>query len=71
MSRNFAARLSEMEHDVPDDAPNGEGLSVVDTTGILKGSADIECEWSPPKPDGAFTLPIYPAPSDLPHKVNR
>ena len=50
------------------DAPSREGLSVMDGTGILKGNADIGCEWSPPKPDNAFTLPIYPAPSDLPQR---
>lgn len=66
MNRSLATFAPEAIDD--DDAPSREGLSVVDGTGILKGNADIECEWSPPKPDYAFTLPIYPTPSDLPQR---
>lgn len=68
MNRSLAARAPAVPDDDPGDAPTREGLSVIDTSGILKGNADIECEWSPPKPDNAFTLPIYPAPSDLPER---
>ena len=68
MNHSLAACVSEEIDDDADDTPSREGLSVVDATGILKGNADIECEWSPLKPDNAFTLPIYPAPSDLPKR---
>lgn len=71
MNRSRAAGVPAAADDATNDAPSREGLGLVDATRILKGNADIECEWSPPKPDHAFTLPIYPAPSDLPHKVNR
>lgn len=68
MNRALAAQGPTPTDDDIEAMPTREGLSVIDTTGILTGNADIECEWSPPKPDNAFTLPIYPAPSDLPKR---
>lgn len=68
MNRSLATCVPVAIDDDNDGAPSREGLSVVDGTGILKGNADIECEWSPPKRDNAFTLPIYPTPSDLPQR---
>lgn len=46
--------------------PPDDDYQVVDCTGVILGNADIVCERATPAPDHAFTLPIYPAPSDLP-----
>lgn len=56
---------ARMPHDEQTDAPTADGLDVTHADGVVKGNADIVCERGTPQPDGAFTLPIYPKPSDF------
>jgi hypothetical protein len=41
------------------------GTDTIDCTGVILGNDDIVCERGEAQPDGAFTLPIYPKPSDF------
>jgi hypothetical protein len=41
------------------------GTDTIDCTGVILGNDDIVCDRGEAKPDGAFTLAIYPKPSDF------
>ena len=41
------------------------GIDSIDCTGVIVGNDEIVCERGEAKPDGAFTLQIYPKSSDF------